>query len=291
MPKLLNLIPDNVVEPHLSAHLVHLLQRNHSPRSIRERRFAILRAARWLAHPVAEVTRGELRAWQNARSYLTPAGIHNEIVHIAQYLEWLTTYELRADNPSVALVRPRGFHNALPRPMADADIYMALSMARHPIHLWIALGSFCGLRCMEMASLARENIIKSSAHPALRVVGKGGKTRVIPLPHNVLAELEGSEVNRRGYLFSRMDGRPGPPSPVRVSERINDHLHSLGIVDTAHGLRHRFGTKLYEATQDAFLVARIMGHSSVTTTLGYVDILPMTAAEPIELISQLDTAA
>lgn len=43
----------------------------------------------------------------------------------------------------------------------------------------------------------------------------------------------------------------------------------FGIAATAHGLRHRFGTKLYEATNDPFLVAQVMGHASTDTTRGY----------------------
>jgi integrase len=286
MPKLVNLVPDDVVEPHLGGHIHYLRQRNHSDRHIRERRLTILRIARWLGHQVADVTRAELEEWQLTRTYLTPGGRHVEIVHLHQYMEWLQRYEHRADDPTLILVRPRGFGNKLPRPMADADIFLALSAADHPMHLWISLGAFCGLRCMEMANLSREHIMKTSS-PALRITGKGDKTRIVPCPSNVLAELESHLTNRRGYLFSRMDGQPGPPSAMRVSERINDHLHSLGIPDTAHGLRHRFGTKLYEETKDAFLVARIMGHSSVDTTMGYVDILPMTAVAPIEKISKL----
>jgi hypothetical protein len=49
-------------EPRLAAHLDYLRLRNQRPRSIRERRYAVLRAARHLGHPVADVTRAELQA-------------------------------------------------------------------------------------------------------------------------------------------------------------------------------------------------------------------------------------
>lgn len=88
----------------------------------------------------------------------------------------------------------------------------------------------------------------------------------MPLPVAVLAQLEDFGMPRRGHLFTRMDGQPGPPSPMRVSERINDHLRDCDVIGTAHQLRHRFGTKLYEATRDPFLVAQVMGHASTLTT-------------------------
>lgn len=285
MSRLVNMRPDSEVEPLLSAHLNHLRKLNHSGRSLRERRLTVLRLARWLKHPVADVTREELTAYQDSQAHLTPASMHNMVVHVSQYLGWLAESEHREDDPSRALVRPRNVHRSLPRPMADAAIERALAAAAQPLHAWIGLGAFCGLRCMEIAPLHRDNIVTGGA-PHLRVLGKGSKERVVPLPAMLLDELL-SDFPGRGYLFERMDGRTGPPSAMRVSERINDHLHRLGITDTAHALRHRFGTKLYEATGDPFLVAEVMGHASVDTTKMYVKVLNSRAAGPIETISRL----
>lgn len=285
MAQLVNLRPDSEVEPLLGAHLNHLRKLNQSVRSQRERRLTVLRVARWLRHPLAEVTRDELAAYQDSQAHLAPASMHNMVVHVRQYLAWLVECEHRTDDPSRGLVRPRNVHQSLPRPMADADIERALAGAEQPLHAWIGLGAFCGLRCMEIAPLKREHIITGGS-PYLRVTGKGNKERVIPLPAALLDELL-RDFPGRGHLFERMDGRPGPPSAVRVSERINDYLHSIGIADTAHALRHRFGTKLYEATGDPFLVAEVMGHASVDTTKMYVKVLNSRAAGPIEAISRL----
>ena len=81
-----------------------------------------------------------------------------------------------------------------------------------------------------------------------------------------------------------MDGKPGPPSAARVSERINDHLRSAGIEDTAHSLRHRFGTMLYQETLDMLLVAEEMGHGSIETTRGYVRLMSQRASAAVEAI-------
>src|SRR6266704_3183153 len=286
MSRLLNMRPDTEVEPLLAGHLNVLRKENQAPRSIRERRLTVLRVARALGHPVAEVTRAELVDWQDSRAHLTPAAMHNEIVHVGQFLKWLVMEEVRVDDPSVALVRPRHLNRRLPRPMADPDIRYALSMAEQPLHVWIGLGAFCGLRCMEMAGLAREDVLTSPG-PHLRIIGKGDKERAVPLPAHLLAELELPVFPRAGFLFSRLDGKPGPPSATRVSERINGHLHALGIAHTAHTLRHRFGTKLYEETEDPFAVAEAMGHASTDTTRVYVLIQANRSAKAIEAISTL----
>lgn len=288
MAVLLNMRPDLEVEPHLCDHLTDLRKENQRPRSIRERRLAVLRVARCLGHPLAEATREELAAWQSDRlEKLKPAGMHNEVVHVSRYLGWLhDTDRLGGDNPARALIRPKKVNQRLPHPMPDADISRALHSAVQPVHVWIALAAFCGLRCMEIGPLSREDII-DGVSTYLRIIGKGDKERIVPLPESLRAELASGPFNATGHLFSRMDGKGGPPSAMRVSERINDHLHAHGVALTAHALRHRFGTKLYEVTRDPFYVAEVMGHASTDTTRGYVQLVTDKGSAYAEQIANL----
>lgn len=276
-------------EPLLPDHLTHLRLRNQRPRSIRERRLAVMRTNRRLGKPVAEATRDDLHAWQLGLAHLTPAGMHNEIVHTCQYLHWVIDQGYRDDDPTRVIVRPRNVHQQLPRPASDADIGVALLTAPQPLRAWIALAAFCGLRCMEIANMDRAWVRDNQRPAVLDVIGKGGKRRIVPLPARVLEELHAAGMPPRGWLWTRMDGNPGPPSPVRVSERINKHLHQQGIPCTAHALRHRFGTILYRKTRDPLAVAQVMGHASVDTTKGYVLVDPYDAASAIEAISHLAT--
>lgn len=276
-------------EPLLPQHLEYLQFRNQRPRSIRERRLAVMRNNRRVGKPLAYATRDDLKKWQLTIAHLQPAGQHNEIVHTAQFIKWVHTQGYRDDDPTSAIIRPRNVHQQLPRPMADADVGRALLTSPYPERAWIALAAFCGLRCMEIASLARTNVRDRQTPAVLDLIGKGGKQRVIPLPERVLEELRsaGMPDHGRAYLWERMDGAPGPPSAMRVSERINAHLHAQGIPETAHSLRHRFGTTLYRATRDPLMVAGVMGHASVDTTKGYILVSPIDAVAPIEAISRL----
>lgn len=248
----------------------------------------MLRFARYFGHPVADVTEAELTAWQDVRvDQLKPAGMHNEVTHVSCYLRWLSDTGRRADNPSRALVRPKHVSQRRPRPMPDKDIARALNIAEQPMHVWLGLAAFCGLRCCEIAVLERDWIIDGIRGSHLRVTGKGGKERNVPLPEALRTELASGPFRPAGHLFARMDGKPGPPSAARVSERINEHLHAQGISLTAHKMRHRFGTKLYEATRDPFYVAEVMGHASVDTTRLYVAVVNDKAAQIAEQISNL----
>ncbi len=284
--------PDSEVEPQLEEHLAHKQRKNHSAQSIRERRLTILRLARFFGHPLAEVTRDELRAWHEVRvTEIKPQSMHNEIGHIAVYMRWLNAEGVREDDPSAVLERPKHDRAGIPNPMPDGDIARALLAAPDPdVHAWIGLAAFCGMRCMEMAKLKAEDIIRS-VPPNVRILGKGGYERVVPMPSTLMAELSAPPFPSTGYLFKRIDGRPGPPSAARVSERINAHLHQMGIKLTAHKLRHRFGTELYRATEDPFLVQQIMGHRSADTTKGYVKLANERASSAVEAISHLGESA
>lgn len=274
-------------EPLLPLHLEYLQLRNQRERSIRERRLAVMRTNRRLGKPLALATEEELQSWQRGIMHLTPAGMHNEVVHTGQYLKWAYENGHRSDDPRRVIVKPRNVHQSNPHPMSDGDVGLALLTAPYPERAWIALGAFCGLRCVEIASLANGDLRLSQRPMMLSVVGKGGKHRMIPLPQRVIDEITAAGAAPRGYLWSRMDGQPGPPSAMRVSERINSHLHAQGIVGTAHALRHRFGTMLYRETRDIALVADIMGHTSTDTTRMYVLANPVDAASPIAAISRL----
>jgi integrase/recombinase XerC len=245
-----------------------------------------MRARRIIGQPVAHLTREQLEVWQMGLFHLTAASMHNEVVHVGQYIRWVATARHRRDDPTIALVRPQHIRQHLPRPMADGDVALAIETAGQPERAWISLAAFCGLRCMEIAALTRE-MIDMGPPTAMRIYGKGGKVRIVPLPARVLGELLEAGMPRRGPLFQRMDGGPGAPSAGRVSERINKHLHSLGIDHTAHTLRHRFGTALYGRTRDPFLVAQVMGHSSVDTTRGYVQLDSAGTAGFLEAITAL----
>lgn len=279
--------PDSEVEPHLAAHLTYLMQRNQRPMSIRERRLVVLRMARRLGHPLAEATREELKAWQldpsvNAGRQLKIGSVHNGIVHIAQYCNWLVVNEIRIDDPSKALVRPQHIHSPTPKPMREDDVLRALTGAPEPVRTWILLAANCGLRCMEIADLHHDWIVTDP--PTLNIFGKGGKERVVSIAPELIGHLLTGPFERSGHLFVRMDGKPGPPSAARVSERVNDYLHEMGIKKTAHTLRHRFGTKLYQQETDMLLVAEQMGHASIETTRGYVRLMSERAASAVNAI-------
>lgn len=286
MARLANMRPDNEVEPELADHLIHLGKEGQQPRSIRERRLTVLRVARFLGHPVALVSKDELIAWQDHRlavDRLGEAGRRNEVIHVGGYLGWLVTAGRRDDDPRSALVKPKHRPKRGAHPISEANYKKALYAAADPtLHAWLRLGAESGLRCMEIAKVDRADLGEM-----LAVIGKGDKERRTVLSASLREELMRGPFRPSGHLFSRMDGQPGPPSAMRVSERINDHLHALGIADTAHSLRHRFGTEMYRLCRDPFQVAAYMGHASIDTTQLYVKLVDDNSTRLAEALAAL----
>jgi len=89
-------------------------------------------------------------------------------------------------------------------------------------------------------------------------------------------------------VIPRVNGLPGYNTAPRISQRAQKYLHEEcghGRYETLHTLRHRFGTMLYRATRDPFLVGEIMGHRNFDTTRGYVSIDPSSGAAGVQAIS------
>ncbi|WP_337830622.1 tyrosine-type recombinase/integrase [Pseudonocardia sp. TMWB2A] len=193
---------------------------------------------------------------------------------------------IRIDDPAAILDRPR-VPIRLPRPMLDSNYELALLGAQGDPEMltWLALAGCSGLRCCEIAWLQVTDVTPlPSGQAMLRFEGKGGKVRPVPIGTAVMRLLRPSLVKRRGPMFRRTsDGRAHTPD--RVSQLINRHLRGLGIDETAHQIRHRFGSDYHREDGDVFRQARLMGHRSVDTTLGYTATEPIDAVEFIEMLT------
>jgi integrase/recombinase XerC len=147
--------------------------------------------------------------------------------------------------------------------------------ARDTAVLALLYGS--GLRISEALSLTRrEAPIKG--RDMLRVTGKGGKTRVVPvLPIvreavELYIELCPVEIGSDDPLFVGVRG--GPLSPRIIQLAIARTRGALGLPETAtpHALRHSFATHLLGAGADLRAIQELLGHASLSTTQGYTEV-------------------
>jgi integrase/recombinase XerC len=148
-------------------------------------------------------------------------------------------------------------------------------IARDTAVLALLYGS--GLRISEALSLKRrEAPIKG--RDMLRVTGKGGKTRVVPvLPivREAVAEylrLCPLKIGADDPLFVGVRGKQLSPRLIQL--RIARARALLGLPETAtpHALRHSFATHLLGAGADLRAIQELLGHASLSTTQGYTEV-------------------
>ncbi len=208
---------------------------------------------------------------------------------------WLELNGL-ARNPALAGLRSPKLPRALPKPLAAPA---AASVAANPVlaEPWVAardtavltLLYACGLRISEALNLNRSEAPVPPNDDVLRITGKGGKVRLVPvLPAAVKAIASYLELapplDPHGPLFI---GQRGGRLNARNIQLLMQHLRSsLGLPDTAtpHALRHSFATHLLGGGADLRAIQELLGHSSLSTTQVY------TGVDREHLLAQYDKA-
>ena len=136
----------------------------------------------------------------------------------------------------------------------------------------------CGLRISEALSLLRKDA-PLTGRDVLRIVGKGGKERLVPvLPVTQAASRVTSIAACRlaldpdGPLFlGAKGGRLSPRIVQLLMERLRERL-GLPATATPHALRHSFATHLLSAGADLRQIQELLGHASLSTTQAYTEV-------------------
>ncbi len=171
---------------------------------------------------------------------------------------------------------------ALTVPDAGALIDTAGIMTEEP---WIAARDIavltllygCGLRISEALALTPKSAPVSS-DAMLRVTGKGGRERLVPvLP--VVACAVGDYLRLCPHPLRHDEPmfrgvRGGPLQPAIVQRSVRNLRAALGLEETAtpHALRHSFATHLLGRGGDLRTIQELLGHASLSTTQIYTDV-------------------
>jgi site-specific recombinase XerD len=250
---------------------------------------------------------GQLAAWAEQLD-LRPEGVgHRELRRYAARLS-----EGGASKATVArkLAAIRGFYAALLRtgavganpadlvatPKRDSKLPRVLSQeemaalldripAHNPLELrdraMLELTYSCGLRAQEVIDLEMDSVDFEGER--LRVEGKGGKTRFVPIGEPAQRALRGYlERGRSALLGMRAEtalllsksGRRLHPSDLRrrLELRVREAAIAGGV--SPHALRHSFATHLLEGGADLRAIQELLGHSSLSTTQIYTRVEP-----------------
>jgi site-specific recombinase XerD len=174
--------------------------------------------------------------------------------------------------------RPRG----LPRALRADEVARLLDRipARTPLETrdraLFELAYSCGLRCEEIVNLDLDSVDFDAEE--LRVLGKGSKTRLVPVGEPAQAALERylaaarpalRRDRREPALFVSKTGRRLSASDVRRRLRLWLRAASLAGGISPHVLRHSFATHLLEGGADLRTIQELLGHASLSTTQLY----------------------
>ena len=189
---------------------------------------------------------------------------------------------LRSDDPT-ALLEPPKLPRSLPKALAESEIdaLLAAPDITSPVGLrdraMLELMYAAGLRVSELVTLPATAL--NLRQGVLRVMGKGGKERLVPLgeeaQHWLQRYLDQARPQLAGKralapLFVNASGEA--PSRQQFWQLVKRYAGGAGIDPkriSPHGLRHSFATHLLNRGADLRALQLLLGHASLSTTQIY----------------------
>src|SRR5262249_17281914 len=178
----------------------------------------------------------------------------------------------------------------LPYALSEPQVRDLLPRLRNPIYRACATLIYaCGLRAGEGTALEIPAIDGVNRH--LRIVGKGNKERIVPLPQPVLEELRKFWKTHRNprWLFPNKAAN-GPVGRGAFVGAFALAAREAGITGaTMHSLRHGYATRLLERNVNLRVVQILLGHGSIATTQIYTHLTEPTRASLTKILDELMT--
>jgi site-specific recombinase XerD len=239
-----------------------------------------------------------------------PATMNRRVAAVRGLFEFAVTIGARADNPVPAARRSSGLRikqrgllghvgpgrsrgggrlvrqlSRLPEALEPDDVATFLADLRtlrdRAMTLLMLLG---GLRSAEVRSLLLSDVDMGLRR--VRVTGKGGKERVVPVDQAFFAELAAYLREERPagsspacFVVLRGPTAGQPLTEAGLRRIFRTHRASSGAVRVRpHRLRHTYGTELAAAGIDLLALRDLMGHANPETTAAYVHLAPEVLA-------------
>ena len=233
------------------------------------------------AAALARVDQADLRAFLTVRRM---DGIGNvsaarELSAVRGFLKFIGGEDAR-----VPVLKGPKVKRGLPRPVSpDEAVALAEDIAETAREGWIGARDWAvllllygaGLRIGEAMGLMGDVLPLGDT---LRVTGKRGKTRIVPLLPQVRAAIEAYvgvcpyPAGREEALFR--GARGGPLSAALIRRAVQGARGRLGLSDrtTPHALRHSFATHLLGRGADLRSLQELLGHASLSSTQIYTQV-------------------
>lgn len=232
--------------------------------------------------PLSRITVSDMRAWmahERARG-ISARSLARALSAVKSFYRWLSDRE-GFEPAAVLSARAPRFQKKLPRPLAEDAAQAVLDRVElQAREAWVAARDAavvtllygCGLRISEALGLT---VSDAPLPEILRIRGKGGKERIVPVIAPARAAVEAyvklcpHPMTPRAPLFRGVRG--GKLNPRIIQKVMEQARMQLGLPASAtpHALRHSFATHLLNAGGDLRAIQELLGHASLSTTQAY----------------------
>lgn len=215
---------------------------------------------------------------------MSASSLRISVVHLKIFFRRLSATKAIVADPAEPLLPPRSEQH-LPETLNERDVSAILGavdiqkpLGRRDLAI-LELFYASGLRLSELCSARMENMDLDEGF--IRVTGKGGKTRIVPVGGKARNALRDYIKNERSELVKSktsswifLSVRGGKLSPERVREIVKQRAKSAGIEHNVypHLLRHCFATHLLQNGADLRVIQDMLGHADIATTQIYTHV-------------------
>lgn len=283
----------------LRQRMVEDLQlRNRSPRTIETYTSHVARFAKFHGRSPALLGLEEVRAYQvHLRDSGVSWSLFNQAVCALRFL-YAVTLGVAWPVAHIPFGRkPRTLRVVL----SQDEVVRLIEAVDNAVYRMALMTAYAaGLRITELVTLKAEHI--DSARMLLHVeLGKGQKSRLVPLSEVLLAQLRDywrtgrPKVPGSPWLFPSED--PAKPlHPTTIQNACNRACAAAGLKKhvTPHTLRHCYATHLLESGTDLRTLQALLGHSSMSTTAIYTHVqrkLVTATKSPLDAIEHFKRKA
>jgi integrase/recombinase XerD len=218
---------------------------------------------------------------------LAPASVERKAAAVKSFHKFLVREGVTDNHPTASMPLPKK-PQRLPDVVSVAQVELLLDQAYPPgpvglrdrAILEVLYG--CGLRASELTGLELADLELTDGF--LRVFGKGGKERAVPVAGVALACLQDYLAHGRRYLRPKGRSKQQDPSALFLNVRgrrmtrqtifaiVRRCGAQVGLALHPHTLRHSFATHMLEGGADLRSLQEMLGHSDIATTQVYTHV-------------------
>ena len=224
--------------------------------------------------------------WQLKQQNLKSNSIYRKSSCVTQFHKFLISENITTNNPVEGMMRPK-LQRKLPMVLTVEEVDKLLSFKPKKFNdirnkAMIEVLYATGLRVSELVNLTFDQLDLKNRF--IRVIGKGGKERIVLLNKKSVDALKewiklrdkkfAGKISAEYDKFVFLSKLGKPISRIDFWEQLKNYVRSVGIQKNVspHTLRHSFATHMLKYGADLRVVQELLGHSDISTTQIYTQV-------------------